>query len=59
MGFAFLPVAIGSITAGVIADWLRGTYLESNPAMMWYTLAGIGMLSTLLMLLYNKFLVKH
>jgi dipeptide/tripeptide permease len=59
MGFAFLPVAIGSITAGIIADWLRGTYLDTNPSMMWYTLSGIGMLSTLLMLLYNKFLVKQ
>ncbi|GIV35720.1 MAG: MFS transporter [Cyclobacteriaceae bacterium] len=53
MGFAFLPVAIGSVTAGGLADWLRGTYLDSNPAMMWYTLAGIGLISTGLMLVYN------
>lgn len=59
MGFAFLPVAIGSFTAGIIADWLRGSYLETNPAMMWYTLAGIGIISTLLMLIYNKFLVPN
>jgi len=56
MGFAFLPVAIGSFGAGVIADWLRTTYLDSNPAMMWYIVAGIGFVSTLLMLLYNMFL---
>jgi POT family proton-dependent oligopeptide transporter len=53
MGFAFLPVAIGSFTAGVIADYLRLNYLESNPAMMWYTLSGIGIVSTLLMVVYN------
>lgn len=58
MGFAFLPVAIGSFTAGIVADWLRGNYLETNPAMMWYILAGIGFTSTLLMLLYNALLVK-
>jgi dipeptide/tripeptide permease len=53
MGFAFLPVAIGSVTAGGLADWLRNTYLDYNPAMMWFTLAGIGLTSTLLMLVYN------
>ena len=56
MGFAFLPVAIGSFSAGVIADWLRTTYLDSNPAMMWYIVAAIGFVSTSLMLLYNMFL---
>ena len=54
MGFAFLPVAIGSFTAGIIADWLRGSYLETNPAMMWYTLSAIGITSTLLMIVYNR-----
>ncbi|HZY09720.1 MAG TPA: MFS transporter, partial [Bacteroidota bacterium] len=58
MGFAFLPVAIGSFTAGFIADWLRGNYLQTNPAMMWYILAGIGFASTALMLLYNALFVK-
>lgn len=58
MGFAFLPVAIGSFSAGVIADYLRLNYLETNPAMMWYTLSGIGIASTLLMLIYNKVVTK-
>ena len=58
MGFAFLPVAIGSLTAGYLADWLRITYLESNPAMMWYSVAGIGVVSTVLMIFYNIFFVK-
>lgn len=58
MGFAFLPVAIGSFTAGIIADWLRSSYLETNPAMMWYTLAGIGLVSTALMIIYNRLVTK-
>jgi POT family proton-dependent oligopeptide transporter len=53
MGFAFLPVAIGSFGAGAIADWLRLSYLSSSPAMMWYIVAGIGFVSTVLMILYN------
>ena len=58
MGFAFLPVAIGSLTAGYLADWLRITYLETNPSMMWYSVAGIGVVSTVLMIFYNIFFVK-
>lgn len=59
MGFAFLPVAIGSFTAGIIADWLRISYLETNPAMMWYTLAGIGLISTFLMVIYNMIVSRN
>jgi len=59
MGFAFLPVAIGSFTAGPVADVLRKAYMISNPAMMWYIIAGIGAVSTLLMILYNMFLAPR
>ena len=56
MGFAFLPVAIGSFTAGYISDWLRLNYLTTDPSTMWYIVAGIGIVSTILMALYNFFL---
>jgi hypothetical protein len=56
MGFAFLPVAIGSFSAGKVADWLRTSYLVSNPSLMWYIVGGIGVVSTILMILYNIFL---
>jgi proton-dependent oligopeptide transporter, POT family len=55
MGFAFLPVAIGSFAAGPVADWLRTSYLTTNPSLMWFIVAGIGAVSTLLMILYNIF----
>jgi proton-dependent oligopeptide transporter, POT family len=58
MGFAFLPVAIGSLTAGYLADWLRISYLNTNPSMMWYSVAAIGVVCTVLMLIYNTFFVK-
>ncbi len=60
MGFAFLPVAIGSFVAGPLSGWLVETYLKQsfNPAMMWSILAGIGFGSTALMILYNVFFVK-
>lgn len=56
MGFAFLPVALGSFGAGAVADWLRLSYMETNPAMMWYILAIIGVVSTMLVIAYDKFL---
>ena len=56
MGFSFLPVAIGSFAAGPIADWLRTSYLTTNPSLMWYIVASIGVVSTLLMILYNSFI---
>ena len=65
MGFAFLPVAIGSFTAGPLADYLRANYLPAidaagvvtapvNPTSgMWYILTGIGLATTLCMLAYH------
>lgn len=58
MGFAFLPVAIGSFAAGPIADWLRYNYLNTDPTMMWYIVSGIGLGSALLMIIYNSLIVK-
>jgi proton-dependent oligopeptide transporter, POT family len=58
MGFAFLPVAIGSFTAGPISDWLRINYLHSDPSTMWLIVAGIGFTSTALMVIYNMFIAK-
>lgn len=54
MGFAFLPIAIGSFTAGRLSDWLRLTYLETDPSMMWYILAGIGLITTTLLFIYDQ-----
>jgi proton-dependent oligopeptide transporter, POT family len=59
MGFAFLPVAIGSQVAGFLSDWLRLNYLSTNPSAMWYIVGAIGMLSTILMIAYDRFLVKR
>jgi POT family proton-dependent oligopeptide transporter len=59
MGFAFLPVAIGSFSAGAVSDWLRINYLHSDPTTMWLIVGGMGFLSTVLMILYNLFIAKH
>jgi POT family proton-dependent oligopeptide transporter len=56
MGFAFLPVAIGSFAAGAVADWLRLNFLATNPSMMWYILFFIGAGSTVLLVMYDRML---
>ncbi|MEJ7645595.1 MAG: MFS transporter [Chryseolinea sp.] len=58
MGFSFLPVALGSFGAGPVADWLRANYLHTNPSLMWFIVGGIGIASTLGMLLYNAFISR-
>jgi POT family proton-dependent oligopeptide transporter len=58
MGFAFLPVAIGSFTAGYVADWLRLTFMHTNPGMMWYVLSGFGVAGTLLVIVHHAFYSK-
>jgi dipeptide/tripeptide permease len=58
MGFAFLPVAIGAFASGVISDWFQREYMLTNPSMMWIILASIGIISTVLLVLYDRLLVK-
>jgi dipeptide/tripeptide permease len=56
MGFAFLPVAIGSFVAGPLAGWLVSNYIQGgrNPNMVWYILSAIGLASTIGMMIYNR-----
>jgi len=61
MGFAFLPVAIGTFFAGMIAGPLVAHYVEgykqgtvAHPEAMWLVVGGIGIVATILMLLYDR-----
>ena len=58
MGFAFLPVALGSIVGGVLAGSLVERFVRgsSTPGAMWWVVSGIGFVSTVLMVLYDRFL---
>jgi MFS family permease len=59
MGFAFLPIGIGSLVGGWLGGRLMHYYGEvaHRPAEVWWAVAGIGIATTLLMRLYH-FLVK-
>jgi POT family proton-dependent oligopeptide transporter len=58
MGYAFLPIGVGYYIAG----WLGGHLLHyfgqagRAPQQMWWVITGVGILSTVLMVVYDKFL---
>ena len=58
MGFAFLPIAIGTFIAGWSSGYLVKHYVEGgnpNAPQMWYVVGAYGVVSTILMLLYDRF----
>jgi len=59
MGFAFLPIGIGSLVGGWLGGRLMHYYGEvvQRPAQVWWAVTGIGIGTTLLMWLYH-FMVK-
>lgn len=62
MGFAFLPIAIGYGLAGLLGGWLVTHYVHGagNPSMMWVVVSAIGFGTTVLMVLYDRFVApKH
>jgi dipeptide/tripeptide permease len=66
MGFAFLPIALGTFTAGAISGPLVETYVNgykagtvAHPESMWLWVAAIGFVSTVLMLLYDRFVAPR
>jgi MFS family permease len=62
MGFAFLPIAIGTFIAGLSSGYLVKHYVEGgNPAAprMWLWVGSYGVVSTLLMILYDRFLAPR
>jgi POT family proton-dependent oligopeptide transporter len=55
MGYAFLPVAIGYFIAGPLGGYLVHQFGEvlHRPQQMWWVVAGVGILTTILMWLYD------
>jgi dipeptide/tripeptide permease len=56
LGFAFLPIGIGSIVGG----WLSGSLLhyfgetQHRPELIWWTVTGIGVVTALLLIVYDR-----
>ena len=58
MGFAFLPLGIGSLLAGGFSGWLIHHYGEElhRPSMIWWWVVGVGVATTVLLWIYDLFL---
>jgi POT family proton-dependent oligopeptide transporter len=63
MGFAFLPIAIGTFFAGLLAGPLVTHYIQGPgqgaPQRMWFVVGAIGAASTVLMVLYDRLVVRR
>jgi dipeptide/tripeptide permease len=58
MGFAFLPIAIGTFISGWSSGYLVEHYVEGgNPdaPKMWFVVGSYGVVSTVLLILYDRF----
>ena len=72
MGFAFLPIAIGTFIAGVSSGKLVAHYVGATSggtfhpgpgfayaSHMWYWVGGMGVVSTVLMVVYDRLVVRR
>jgi MFS family permease len=72
MGFAFLPIAIGTFIAGVTSGKLVAHYVGAttdgvftpgrgfaHASHMWYWVGAIGVVSTVLMIAYDRLVVRR
>ncbi len=59
MGFAFLPLGIGSLIGGKFGGFLIHHYgeVKHQPGMMWWVIMGVGVLTAILLWVYDRFLM--
>lgn len=56
MGFAFLPLGIGSFIGGPFSGWLMHHFGEElhRPQMVWWSVIAVGLATTLLLWVYDR-----
>jgi proton-dependent oligopeptide transporter, POT family len=56
MGFAFLPLGIGSLIGGKFSGWAMRHYGEElhQPTMVWWSVVAVGIATTLLLWIYDR-----
>jgi POT family proton-dependent oligopeptide transporter len=60
MGIAFLPIALGTAGTGLLAGRLVEAYKDApQPSHMWYVLGAIGVVSTILMVVYDRLIAPR
>jgi proton-dependent oligopeptide transporter, POT family len=56
MGFAFLPLGIGSLVGGKFSGWLMHHFGEEihRPDMIWWSVVAVGVATTVLLWIYDR-----
>jgi MFS family permease len=56
MGFAFLPIGVGSIFGGTLGGALVHHFgeVQHQPEKVWWVLTGVGVLTALLLWIYDR-----
>ena len=56
MGFAFLPIGIGSLIGGRFGGWLLHHFgeVQHRPELIWWWVTGVGVATALLLWVYDK-----
>jgi dipeptide/tripeptide permease len=59
MGFAFVPLGIGSLVGGKFGGYLIHQFgeVEHRPGMMWWVITGVGVLTAILLVVYDRFVL--
>jgi len=60
MGYYFVAIALGNLFGGLLSGFAYGTLARDmkRPDLMWLLFVGLGVLTALLLMLYNKFVVQ-
>jgi dipeptide/tripeptide permease len=60
MGFAFVPLGIGSLIGGKFGGYLLHYYgeVKHEPAGMWWVIVGVGVITAILLWVYDRFLLS-
>ena len=60
MGFAFLPLGIGSLVGGAFGGYLLHFYgeVKHQPSGMWWVIMGVGVATAVLLWVYDRFMVR-
>jgi proton-dependent oligopeptide transporter, POT family len=60
MGFAFLPIGIGSLIGGPLGGFLLHRFgeVQHRPAMIWWSVTGVGLVTAAALFVYDRFATK-
>jgi proton-dependent oligopeptide transporter, POT family len=61
MGFAFLPIGIGSLIGGPFGGFLLHHFGETQhqPAMIWWSITGVGLITAVALFVYDRLVSKR